>query len=119
MLFANVKRVNTNIPIQVEAEAIHWAIILASRLNIHKVGVESDSANCIDAVKAPKQRIPWRLLIFVDEVQTLAVHFSLLDVSWVNRDSNKAARVLARWTLKNSVSVFLFLFFMNHPPPCV
>ena len=83
--------------------------------------MESDSANCIDAVKAPKQRIPWRLLNFVDEVQTLAVYFSLLDVSWINRDSNKAARVLARWTLKNSVSVFLFLFlfFIYHPPPRV
>ena len=77
--------------------------------------MESDSANCIDAVKAPKQRIPWRLLNFVDEFQTLAVYFSLLDVSWINRDSNKAARVLARWTLKNSVSVFLFFYEASTP----
>ena len=33
---------------------IHWAIILASRLNIHNVRVESDSQNCIDAIKAPR-----------------------------------------------------------------
>lgn len=113
MFFAKVKKVDTNIPIQAEVEAIHWAISLASRLNIHNI--ESDSEIYIDAVKAPKQRIPWRLLNFVDEVQTLAVHFSLLDVSWVNHDSNKAAHVLARWTLKNSVSGF----FMKHLPPCV
>ena len=101
MVFAIVKKAKTNIPVQAEVEAMHWTILLTSHLNIQNVRVKSDSEICIDAVKAPKQRIPWRLLIFVDEVQTLAVYFSLLDVSWINRDSNKAARVLARWTLKS------------------
>lgn len=65
-------------------------------MNIHNVAVESNSKNCIDAFKAPKQRIPQRLLNFVDEIQTLVVHFSLLDVSWVNRVCYKTAHVLAK-----------------------
>ena len=57
MVFANVKMVNTNIPVQAEAEAMHWTILLTSHLNIQNVRVKSDSEICIDAVKAPKQQI--------------------------------------------------------------
>lgn len=52
---------------------IHWPIILASGLNIHDAEVESDSKNCIDVVKALKQRITWRLLNFADKVYKMLV----------------------------------------------
>ena len=55
MVFANVKKANTNIPVQAEVEAMHWTILLTSHLNIQNVRVKSDSEICIDAVKAPKQ----------------------------------------------------------------
>ena len=55
MVFANVRKANTNIPVQAEVEAMHWTILLTSHLNIQNVKVKSDSEICIDAVKAPKQ----------------------------------------------------------------
>ena len=57
MVFANVKKANTNIPVQAEVEAMHRTILLTSHLNIQNVRVKSDSEICIDAVKAPKQQI--------------------------------------------------------------
>ena len=50
VIFACAKRVYTNLPLQVEAEAIKWALSVAKRLEATAMIVESDSKDCVDAL---------------------------------------------------------------------
>ena len=56
LIFSLSKRVETNLPLQVKAEAINLATYLAI-----ECGFESDAKACIEAVKAPTNTISWRI----------------------------------------------------------
>ncbi|KAK7838508.1 hypothetical protein CFP56_019585 [Quercus suber] len=53
------KRVETNIPVQAETEAINWAVPPLVTHNIHKTIVESDAKVCIEAMLESSSRPPW------------------------------------------------------------
>lgn len=52
--------------VQAEAKAILSIINSASRAGLSAI-VESDCQLCIDTLKAPKDRIPWKLVNFVSK----------------------------------------------------
>ena len=61
LIFSMSKRVETNLPIQVEAEAINLVTCVAVNHGLEYVVVESDAKDCIDALKAPFDEVPWRI----------------------------------------------------------
>ena len=61
LIFSMSKRVETNLPIQAEAEAINLATCVAVNRGFEYVVVESDAKACIDALKAPFDEVPWRI----------------------------------------------------------
>ena len=53
MVLACFKRVNTTLPFQAKAEAIKWALNLASNLDVDSIVIESGSKSHIDALRFP------------------------------------------------------------------
>ena len=53
--------VETNLPLQVEAEAINLATCVAVNRGFENVVVESNAKACIEALKAPTDPVPWRI----------------------------------------------------------
>lgn len=74
LVFSYSKRVNTNIPVQAEAEAILWALHLAKKADA------------------------WRLSNFIENVQVLCVDFGSVSFKWVYLEANKTAQELAKWS---------------------
>jgi ribonuclease HI len=58
MVFALSKKVNTNVLVQAEAEAILWALYIASSIGHFHFVIESDSKLCIDAIIGRGSNIP-------------------------------------------------------------
>ena len=58
MVFACAKRVYFNLPLQVEAEAIKWALSLAKSIDVAAMIVESDSKDCVDALAPSSNQVP-------------------------------------------------------------
>ena len=102
VVFACSKRVNTTLPLQAEAEAIIWALNLAANLGFVSISIESDSKTCIDALCCPIRDVPWRIKTICSDVLALKMNFSNCTFSWVARNANVAAHVLAKWSLSNS-----------------
>ena len=102
VVFACSKRVNTTLPLQAKAEAIIWALSLAANLEVVSISIESDSKSYIDALRCPNRDVPWRIKTICSDVLALKMNFSNCSFSWVARDANVAAHVLAKWSLSNS-----------------
>ena len=102
VVFACSKRVNTTLPLQAKAEAIIWALNLATNLDVDSISIERDSKTCINALRCPKQDVPWRIKTICSDVLALNLNFSNCSFSWVAREANVAARVLAKWSLSNN-----------------
>ena len=102
VVFACSKRVNTTLPLQAEAEAIIWALNLAANLGFVSISIESDSKTCIDALCCPIRDVPWRIKTICSDVLALKMNFSNCTFSWMARNANVAAHVLAKWSLSNS-----------------
>ncbi|XP_030963966.1 uncharacterized protein LOC115985138 [Quercus lobata] len=115
VVFACSKRVNTTLPLQAEAEAIIWALNLAANLDTDSIFIESDSKTCIDALKCPNQEAPWRIKTICNDVLALKSNFSNCSFSWVAREANVAAHVLAKWSLSNN---YFGSFDVGLGPPC-
>ncbi|KAL0006931.1 hypothetical protein SO802_008433 [Lithocarpus litseifolius] len=58
LIFSLSKRVETNLPLQAEAEAINLATCVAVNRGFENVVVESDAKVCIEALKAPTDAMP-------------------------------------------------------------
>ncbi|XP_065618736.1 uncharacterized protein LOC112008563 [Quercus suber] len=99
LVFACSQKVNTTFPLQAEAEAVRWALVLAAKLEAVSVFIESDSKICCDALVNPCQTSPWRIRSIVMEMQVLLFDSSHVFVSWVTRSANMAAHLLAKWSL--------------------
>ena len=63
LVFFLSKRVETNLPLQVEAKAINWATSLAVERGFKNLVVESDTKAYIEALKLPTNMVPWRISI--------------------------------------------------------
>lgn len=59
------KRVETNIPVQAETEAINWAVPQLVSHKIHKTIVESDAKVCIEAMLESSSRPPWIIEVLI------------------------------------------------------
>ncbi|XP_075636485.1 uncharacterized protein LOC142608673 [Castanea sativa] len=79
LVFAVYKKVDTNIPVQAEANAI----------------LVGDGKVCIDAIKVGENLIPWRFLNFVDSITNVISDYSHVSFNWVHREANQAVNVLA------------------------
>ena len=102
VVFACSKRVSITLPFQVEVEAIFWALNLAANLDVVSISIESDSKSYIDALRCPNRDVPWRIKTICSDVLALELNFSNCSFSWVAREANVAAHVLAKWSLSNS-----------------
>ena len=99
LVFACSQKVNTTFPLQAEAEAVKWALLLAAKLEFEGIYIESDSKICCDALINPSQASPWRIRSKVMEMQVLLYALSNVFVSWVPRLANMVAHSLAKWSL--------------------
>ena len=102
LVFAISKKVNTNIPVQVEAYAILLAAHIALNFTFCNCIIESDCKVCIDAISAGGKVIPWRLVNFVDTVKNVVSEHGHVIFNWVHREANQATHVLANWSLSQS-----------------
>ena len=63
LVFFLSKRVETNLPLQVEAKAINWVASLAIEHGSKNLVVKSDTKACIEALKLSTDTGPWRISI--------------------------------------------------------
>ena len=61
LVFACSQKVNTTFPLQAEAEAVKWAFLLAAKLEVEGIYIETDSKICCDALLNSSQSSPWRI----------------------------------------------------------
>ena len=113
-MFAISKKVNTNIPVQVEANAILLAAHIVLNFSFCNFIIESDCKVCIDAIRVGGKVIPWRLVNFVDSIKNVISDYGHVFFNWVHREANQAAHVLANWSLSQS---FYSSFDMRFGPP--
>ena len=104
LIFSMSKRVETNLPIQVEAEAINLATCVAVNYGFEYVVVESDAKTCIDALKGPFDEVPWRISSIIADTFLWAFCGQQFVSRRSPRESNKAAHVLASWCLGKNLS---------------
>ena len=72
LVFAVSSRVDTNIPVQAEAEAIRLAAITALKHNIPLAIFESDSKVCVQSLNSSILVVPWRIANVVTESKAIA-----------------------------------------------
>ena len=96
MVFACSQKVNTTFPLQVEAEVVKWALLLATKLEAEGIYIETDSKIFCDALINPSQTSPRRIKSKVIEIQILLSTSSYVFVSWVPRLANMATHSLAK-----------------------
>ena len=88
---------------------------MAANLDVDSISIESDSKTCIDALRCPNQEAPWRIKTICSDVLALNLNFSNCSFSWVAREANVAAHVLAKWSLSNN---YFGSFDVGLGPPC-
>ena len=81
LVFACSQKVNTTFPLQAEAEAVKWALLLAAKLEVEGIYIETDSKICCDALLNSSQSSPWRIKSKVMEMQVLLYALSNIFVS--------------------------------------
>uniref|UniRef100_A0A2N9ET81 Reverse transcriptase domain-containing protein n=2 Tax=Fagus sylvatica TaxID=28930 RepID=A0A2N9ET81_FAGSY len=102
LVFALSKKVNTNVPVQAEAEALRWAVSLALARDLSNVVFESDSQICINAVVQSISKPLWRIQSLIWDIQSAVRLITNYVFHWVSREANIAAHSLASWSLKNA-----------------
>ena len=116
LVFAFAFKVNTNLPVQAEVEALRQATSIASSYNLQLVCFESDCKVCIDGLLVPNFPIPWRIANLLKEIAALVQTIPIASFSWVPRRANMAAYMLAQWSLENR---FFGFFDASTIPPSV
>ena len=113
LLFALSKKVNTNIPVQAEAEALRWSVLIAVDRKLQKVMFENNSQICINAITLASFKPPWRIHGLILDIEATTKYIPGSAFNWVYREANEAAHQLANWSLKNA---FFGPFDLNHAP---
>lgn len=93
-MFAISKKVNTNIPVQVEVNVILLAVHIALNFSFCRCVIESDYKVCIDIIKVGGNSVPWRLLNFVNSVKNVINDSNHVFFNSVHREANQATHVL-------------------------
>ena len=101
-MFAHSKKAHTNVPVQAEAEALRWAIWVASQCNLQKVVIKGDSKICLEAIIKNGPEIPWKIDPIIKDIWSIASHIPSVKYNWVYRGCNAAAHSLAAWSLHNA-----------------
>ena len=104
LVFAYAMRVNTNSLVQAEAEAYRWTVLQAISHNLHKVIIEGDNKSYVQVLKDQASTCPQKVSSLLKDTMTLARKILVPSFSWVPREGNKAAHVLARWALNQGRS---------------
>ena len=81
LVFACSQKVNTTFPLKAEAKAVKWAFLLAAKLEVEGIYIETDSKICCDALLNSSQSSPWRIKSKVMEMQVLLYALSNIFVS--------------------------------------
>ena len=113
LLFALSKKVNTNISVQAEAEALRWSVLIAVDRKLQKVMFENNSQICINAITLASFKPPWRIHGLILDIEATTKYIPGSAFNWVYREANEAAHQLANWSLKNA---FFGPFDLNHAP---
>jgi len=126
LVFACSKKVNTTLPFQAEAEAIKWALSLASNLNFEAVIVESDFQICANLRSDLEFASPCYIKSIISDSLALLADSLSVSVYWVPRQCNYASPSLARWSFfffekkLDGLSTVIFLVpLMSTIPPLV
>ena len=82
LVFALSKKVNTNVLVQAEAEALRWAVNLALDRCLSQVIFESDSQTCINAISGDVYKAPWIIHGLVLDIKDAASSFSSCVFQW-------------------------------------
>nr|XP_023915582.1 uncharacterized protein LOC112027145 [Quercus suber] len=114
LAFACSQKVNTTFPLQVEVEAVKWTLLLAAKLEVEGIYIETNSNIYCDALINPSQASLWRIRSIVMEMQVLLSDLPHVFVSWVPRLANMAAHHLAKWSL--ACNLFGSFDFSYCPP---
>ena len=95
-------------PLQVEAEALLWAVSIAKREKWSHVLFEGDSKICFDALCSVSDSLNWVIQPSISSILSLVQCFASFSFSWVYRTCNSAAHVSARCSLLSDSSFFYF-----------
>jgi ribonuclease HI len=82
-----------------EAFAILWAIQLAKLEDFQNVIVESDSKVPVDCMNGIQVEVNWKIAAIVLDVNFLSLDFVSCCFSWVKREANMVAHVLAEFAV--------------------
>lgn len=91
----------TNIPVQEEAEAINWSTHQIVRCNTAAAVIESNAKVCVEALTKPSSADQWRISVLSQDTLRVANMTKNVSFNWTPGGSNKAAHVLASWSLCN------------------
>lgn len=80
---------------------------MVANLDVDSISIEGDSKTCIDVLRYPNQDVPWRIKTICSNVLALKLNFSNCSFSWVAREANVAAHVLAKWSCQTTTLALL------------
>lgn len=103
-------------PTIAEPVAICWALELVAAEGFLKIIVESDAKICIDALSCNSNDCPWKIRALTTLSLELAIYFSICNFSWVKREANQSAHVLAKVPTSSCLP---FCCFKDALPPSV
>ena len=103
-------------PLQAEAEALLWAVQLASRERWFSVTFEGDCKVCLDGVLKRKGCPDWVIESLVSDFLFTAESVPACSFAWINRSCNNAAHVTAKFAIESNMSCF---FISGNLPPSI
>ncbi len=106
--FAFAFKVNTNLLVQAETEALRMAASIVIEHNLHSVCLESDCKSCIDGLLDSNIAVPWQIVNLAKEIRALVQCIPAASINWAPRRANMAAHTLVRWSLKNRLYGFFY-----------
>ena len=99
LVFACSKRMNTILPLQAEAEAIKWALTLATNLEFEAIIIELDSQVCSNLLSDLEAAPLWRIKSICEDSRILLASSSKISICWVPKLCNMTPHSLANWSL--------------------
>lgn len=103
-------------PLQVEIEALLWAVQLAKVEKWSQVIFEKDAKICFDAINTPNHPYPWSIHTQLLNILALVECFISCSFVWVSRTCNGVARHISRFSLESHLA---FFFFLDNLPPAL